>query len=190
MKHVNTKSWIYMTQKRKEYLKTQKLYRQVIGWIVVTCIVVIASTFNHYHLEYQRIAKEGIEAINANVHIPKAEAKTIERVHEVTKTIASAETVEQMIRRIAKEENFKWPDYLVKLAHCESRLDPKAVNDRNNKPAHSKDRGLFQINNYWNKNVTDTQAFDPEFSTRWTIEKINEGKQHYWACDRIIRNVK
>ncbi len=97
------------------------------------------------------------------------------------------ETMQELITRIASEMNFKYTDYLLRLAYCESRFDPNAVNDKNNKPTHSVDRGLFQINNYWHKDVTDAQAFDPEFATRWTIEKINQGKQHYWVCDKYIR---
>lgn len=98
------------------------------------------------------------------------------------------ETVEETIRRLAKEANFKWTDYLVRLAKCESTLNPDATNAQNNYPSHSKDRGLFQINNYWHKEVTDEQAYDLEWSTKWTMERINKGYQHEWACDRIIRN--
>jgi len=31
------------------------------------------------------------------------------------------------------------------------------------------------------------QAFDIEFSTKWTIDKINAGKQNLWACDKIVK---
>jgi len=98
-------------------------------------------------------------------------------------------SVEERIRKIAREENFKYTDYLVKLAICESKLRPTAVNTQNNQPATSKDRGLFQINNYWHKEVSDEQAFDIEFATKFTMDKINNGYQGLWVCDKYIKGV-
>lgn len=196
MKHVNQKSWIYMTQKRKEYLKTQKLYRQVIGWIVVTCIVVIASTFNHYHLEYQKIAKEGIEAINANVHIPKAEAKTVQSLPDVTKTIKGAETDRQKVERIAKVEcdkrglgDFCWKD-LMGIAYAESRKSDNPNTDFNcnavgdNGFAH----GCFQINFHFHKNITVEQARDVTFSVNWTLDRMQHCGYPIYRSIAIMRH--
>jgi hypothetical protein len=94
-------------------------------------------------------------------------------------------SVEEQIRAIAVEVDFKWPDYLVRLAKCESKLNPSAKNSKGNKPV-STDRGLFQINSYWQKGVSDECAFDVDCATRWTIDKINIGDQHLWTCDRLI----
>ena len=69
-------------------------------------------------------------------------------------------SIEQQIRDIAEREGFRWADYLVKLANCESRLNPLAENRQGNYPSNSTDRGLFQINNYWHYEVSDEQAFD------------------------------
>lgn len=95
------------------------------------------------------------------------------------------ETPEQEIRRISSELNFKWPDYLVKLAKCESSLNPNAININKNK---SIDRGLFQ----WNDKmpplggITDECAFSVDCSTRATINAINLGYQQRWMCNKII----
>ena len=97
-------------------------------------------------------------------------------------------SVEQQIRNIAEREGFRWADYLVRLANCESRLDPLAENRQGNYPSNSTDRGLFQINNYWHYEVSDKQAFDLEYATVWTIERINAGYQHEWACNSIVLN--
>lgn len=112
--------------------------------------------------------------------IPKVEV--IENIYPLS--------VESQIREIARKENFKWPDYLVKLAYCESRLDPKAINTRGNNPTESYDRGLFQFNSYWQSKVSDECAFDIECSTKKTMEMINNGKQHLWACNDIVLNKK
>jgi len=97
--------------------------------------------------------------------------------------------IEAEIRAIADELNFQWPDFLVKLAHCESSMDPKASNSKGNTPAGSIDRGVFQINNYWHKNISDECAYNVRCSTEYTIKLINEGKQHLWTCNKKVKNV-
>lgn len=95
-------------------------------------------------------------------------------------------TVEQKIRIIAKEQNFKWPDYLIRLADCESKLGKYKSNNRGNYPANSIDRGVFMINGYWHAEVSNECAYDLDCSTLWTIKRINAGYQSEWACDRLI----
>lgn len=48
----------------------------------------------------------------------------------------------------------------VAIALAESSGDPRQIS-RNNDRFHTKDRGLFQINDLWHNEVTDAQAFDP-----------------------------
>lgn len=95
-------------------------------------------------------------------------------------------SVEGQIRAIAEEKGFKWADYLVRLANCESKLKPNNSNSKGNTPAGSVDRGLFQINSYWHKEVSDSCAYDIRCSTEWTIGMIEAGRQSAWVCDRII----
>lgn len=89
--------------------------------------------------------------------------------------------VEDQIRQIAASMNFKWPDYLVRLAKCESGFNPKALGD-----GGYRSRGVFQISEYYWPTVTDQQAYDVDFATRWTIEKVNAGQQGLWSCDKKI----
>jgi hypothetical protein len=103
---------------------------------------------------------------------------------------SSAQDVEQQIRDIAQESGFKWIDYLVRLAKCESSLRPDATNNKNNNPSWSIDRGLFQINDYWHSNVSDECAFDIECSTKYTMDKINAGYQKLWVCNDIVLSQK
>lgn len=71
-------------------------------------------------------------------------------------------------------------EFLLDLAFCESSLNPKATQAYPN--SNMKDRGLFQINNYYHPDVSDQCAYDVECSTIWTIEKIRDGKAYLWAC--------
>jgi len=89
--------------------------------------------------------------------------------------------MEQIIRWVAKEELVD-PDLAVRVAKCEnSKLDPKAVNI--NKDG-SRDRGLFQINDKWHPEVSDEQAFDPIFSTRFFCKAFKEGHLDWWSASK------
>ena len=96
---------------------------------------------------------------------------------------------ERKIREIAKEFDFKWENYLVNLACCEGLLKTDTINDKGNSPSWSIDRGLYGINNYWHSEVSDATAYDLRESTIWTINHINNGKQHEFICDKRIRGV-
>lgn len=95
--------------------------------------------------------------------------------------------VEIQIRLIAEEMGFKDADYLVELAYCESRLDPYGINNRNNHPEDSYDRGLFQFNSHWQKRISNSCAFSVDCSTRETIKMLKKGQHSLWMCDRYIR---
>lgn len=91
------------------------------------------------------------------------------------------EGVESKVREIAEKENFKWPDYLVRLGKCESGLNPQAQGD-----GGYNSRGLFQISSYYHPEVSDDCAYDIDCSTKWTMDKINAGQQNLWTCNRLI----
>jgi hypothetical protein len=89
--------------------------------------------------------------------------------------------IEQIIRWVAKEEGVD-PDLAVRVAKCENqKLDPKAVNINED---GSRDRGLFQINDKWHQEVTDEQAFDPVFSTRFFCKAFKAGHLDWWNATR------
>lgn len=129
--------------------------------------------------------------------IPTVHAETIQTVPEPTKkpkiTIMSDEEVYNLINRISKERNFKYSDYLYRLATCENKRHPNdffdisRTNVQGNKPHTSIDRSLFMINDYWHKEVPDSVAFDPEAATNWTITRIEQGYQTEWMCDKLIK---
>lgn len=169
----NIKRRTYQTKSRKNEKAKYKLLA------AVSILAFTAVYFTAYALEVVRPVSS---------YFPRATVVRAED-HSEDKLDMVPETVEQTIRRLAKEANFKWEDYLVRLLNCESRLDPLAVNDRNNKPAHSKDRGIAQINNYFHPSITDAQAFDLEWSVKWTMDKINKGGQKIWVCNKhVLKN--
>jgi len=90
-------------------------------------------------------------------------------------------SVSDEIKLIAEDNNFEWVDYLLRLANCESKFDKYAIGD------NGKSRGIFQIHSGYHPDITNEQAFNVEFATVWTMNKINGGYQNLWTCDRYIR---
>lgn len=130
-----------------------------------------------------------LDVMQPTAHFPQAHViKEVVKAEVVNITVDKSETVEQTIRRIAKEENFPWVEYLIRLAKCENdTLDPNRTNTRGNHPAWSVDRGIFMINNFHHAEVSDEQAFNVEFATKWTIKRILQGYQSEWVCDKYVR---
>jgi len=99
-------------------------------------------------------------------------------------------SIADQIRIVAMDEGHpEFATYLVKLAYCESKLDPTAINDKGNTPAGSKDRGVLQINDYWHSNVSDECSFDIECSVKYTIKMIEKNRQSEWVCDKYVKGV-
>jgi soluble lytic murein transglycosylase-like protein len=66
------------------------------------------------------------------------------------------------------------------VLNCESMKNPDAIGD------HGESRGISQINSRYHPEVTDEQAFDPEWSIDWTARRISEGEGHEWMCFRML----
>ena len=71
-------------------------------------------------------------------------------------------------------------DRAVNIFQCESGLDSKAHNKRENS------RGLAQIHARSWPWITDKMAFDPYFSVAWSLNMMAEGRWGLWSCNRII----
>lgn len=102
-------------------------------------------------------------------------------VHTTRGVEAQELTLQDLAEQIANE--FKIPTTtLANLVYSESRWNPNADN--------GDDRGLVQINRKYNPDITDAQAFDPEFALRFAAKKISEGKEWLWtpcSCTSTVR---
>ena len=103
--------------------------------------------------------------------------------YETLSFVSKMNPVESEIREIAREHNFQWTDYLIRLAMCESSLNPNATNDNG---IYGVDRGIFQINSRYHWEVSDECAFDIKCATEWTINRVNDGYQKEWVCNSKI----
>ena len=93
---------------------------------------------------------------------------------------AKTETVEQIIRRIAKQEGVD-PDLALRVARCESGLNPAAKNVNTNKTI---DRGVFQWNDKWHPEISDGCAYDTERATRAFCKAFKEGHLDWWNATK------
>jgi hypothetical protein len=87
---------------------------------------------------------------------------------------------ESLIRLIAKQEVVD-PDLAVRVAKCESNLKADAVNV--NKDG-SRDRGIYQINDKYHPEVTDAQAFDITYSTKFFCTAFKAGNISWWNASK------
>jgi len=106
--------------------------------------------------------------------------EVVDKIREKHLPEAKFETVENEIKRIAKDEGVD-PDLALRVAKCESGLDPSAKNINTN---GSIDRGLFQWNNRWHPEITDEVAFDIEKSTRVFCKAFKEGHLNWWDTSK------
>ena len=105
-------------------------------------------------------------------------------IKKLKKRKGSAKAMSQMIRLIAQQEGVD-PDLAVRVAQCESRLNPDAIRWN---PGYGYDRGLYQWNEYWHPEVSIKQAFDPESATRLFCRAVKSGHLDWWNASRHCWN--
>lgn len=88
------------------------------------------------------------------------------------------ETLKEMSDRISKEYAPGEPlATLRNLVWTESRWDPDAKNSGG-------DRGLVQINKWYHPEVSDSEAYDPEWALIFAAKAIDKGRETQWvACN-------
>lgn len=91
------------------------------------------------------------------------------------------ETIEQKIDRIAIEHGIATTT-LFNLAMAESSLNPNAIGDMDstclvgaNKGLPVRAKGLMQITQCYNPDITDEQAFNPDWALNWGADIIARG---------------
>jgi len=98
----------------------------------------------------------------------------------ITNQPVAQPTVEQQIRTIAQQNGID-PDLAVRVAKCESNLNPQAININTD---NSIDRGLYQINSKYHPEVTEIQAFDITFSCQFFCTAFKNGNLSWWNASK------
>jgi hypothetical protein len=76
--------------------------------------------------------------------------------------------------------------------HENLTLNPKAVNDNSEWGGLGRDRGIFQISDYYHPNVTDAEAFDYKFNIEYAHRMfVNDGYtfSKRWTCGQVYKNL-
>ena len=134
---------------RNKRLRDKRILMYMLAWFVITATYAFIDISNNFVISCDEVVKATSIATPERVEV---ETPLLEQVLPVM--IETEKSNEMQIREIAKEFDFKWEDWLVKLAFCESSLNQYAVGDNGNS------RGLFQIHKGYHPNVTDEQAFN------------------------------
>lgn len=102
---------------------------------------------------------------------------------EMTQVALPVETLRQQINRIASTHLIA-TSTLYNLAQSESNLNPRAISP------DGFDRGIVQINRKFHPEITDEQAFDPEFALNFAAEAISQKKESEWSVCNCVSFVK
>jgi hypothetical protein len=94
--------------------------------------------------------------------------------------------IETIIRAVCQEEQVD-PELALKVAQCESGLDPQAINTNTD---GSRDRGLFQINEKYHPEVTESEAFSVVSATRFFCRAFKSGNLSWWNASRTCWDKK
>jgi len=193
--------WVKPVKKKKRYNKTYKKVltkrrrdinsRRAVAILALWCIFAttyaFAMTSNSFNINGAVV--NGTRPTNkAGALVEQASgAEKLKTPAPLPVMIETEKSNEMQIREIAKEFDFKWTDWLIRLARCENtNLDPSVKNTKGNNPSWSVDRDIFQINDYWHSEVSDECAYDLRCSTIWTIQRVNAGYQYEWVCNNKI----
>lgn len=111
--------------------------------------------------------------------------KLLQYIRDILRQIQKTR-MEIIIRKAAQKEGLskQQENIAVAVARCESELNPKATNKIGNHPSTSTDRGLYQWNDYWHKEISDECAFNPECATKAFCRAVKDGHLNWWNASR------
>ena len=142
--------------------------------IIIICIIILSWAFGGLYILFTDVQAVKTYELSDKANPPKS--GTIEEFCIKYPEYCDA-TIEDKIRRIAKQENFP-VDILYRLINCESQWDINAIGD------YGKSYGLYQIHRGYHPEVSVEEARDVIKSTQWTIQRFKQGKWYWWTCAR------
>ena len=156
----------------------------IAGLIIVALIVIIKIDRQVKNIPFNN-SQPVKEVEQELIHRFDPREKEIEIVRENGKFRIKSPA--EIIREVAQQENFNDPDFLIRLCECESSTGERMSNNKRNKPSFSEDRGWFQINSYWHNEVSEEQAYNIRFATKFAINLIKAGQANQFICTKLIK---
>ena len=190
---VSIKQKIAQKQAEIAISKIKRTIPQKHGYILVLSLIIlgiiIGSTYTFLGITLKtkiviiENSQDMVAVVSAasslDIEMPESQISTPSK-----DTSSDTSSVASLIAKIAKEENFENIDGLLRLSMCESSLG-RAIVNKNNDKRKTTDRGIWMINDYWHSEVTDAQAYDNDWATRWTINRIKAGYLYEWNCSGV-----
>src|SRR3990167_3915190 len=92
------------------------------------------------------------------------------------KEVMSREDIIVNARNVARRKGIS-EELFIRILLDESGASSTIIGKIKDKPRKGcRDRGVWQINSCWWPEITDEQAFDPLWSTKWAGERFKEGR--------------
>ena len=142
-----------------------------VGLISLICTSTAFANLNSIQLPSNEIIYQQTPSQSSLTQIHYQETK------QVVESATSTETIKEKIWRVAKEYEIS-PTKLNMVIWNESHYDQNAKGDmtitcaRTGKPVEA--RGLGQITKCFHPEITDEQAYDPDFAISWVAKQIAE----------------
>ena len=178
-KKLSTNAVSTRTYRGKTYRKQQKQRaRQEFYWF----LIVLAFTTSVFTLATK--LKQPLYHTKVLVNLPT------DRQIDNTDPVSINKNI---IREVAESREFKDIPLLMCLAKYESSFNPYAVLVNIHKQSdgtvlNTYDRGIFQLNSYWQRQVKNDCAFDTACSTNEVISILNrEGNANLWVASKFCK---
>jgi len=168
-------------------LTLKKAINSKIAYLILGLIIGISMTYNvvegkkfyEYVIIGLALASEPRDLDNRQEVIPQGGGMVkAEPLQEEKLTIPSQGSIDELIAYYFKGDS----EDALKIAKCESGLNPKAFNPTNN----SNDRGIFQISAKWHPEVSDECGFDATCNIEQAHRIFLERGWGEWACQDIL----
>lgn len=166
--------------------RRSRIKRHLRIWKVYISIAIIAGVVGYIILlGTMQFAKQ---LFNITAHAPTHKVYAQEKIATESTKVKPTPTEHDEIVAYIKEVFGEDSDKAFKVLSCENHaLNPNAVNTAGNVPAGSRDLGIFQINEYWQR----TQG---KFLLNWKINVLvahqiftdNGNTFERWTCGRKL----
>jgi len=98
---------------------------------------------------------------------------------EATTTVWTTEKIKDEISITSNKYGVD-PKVVDAVVFCESSYNETALGDG------GKSRGLAQIHKDYHPEITDEEAYDPEYAIDFLARNIKEGRGYLWTCARDL----
>lgn len=142
---------------------------------------------------YIHASETGETSGSAPVEVSPSPSPTDKPEIELLEEIAEENDQYEEMKAIVVEVFGSHSEKALRLLSCENRsLNPRAINDNRTWGGVGVDRGIFQINDYWQGVRHEGKAiqflFDPEINVRiaWRIYEDSGYSFHMWTCGKNL----